>query len=69
MTRSSMASKRPGRARRPARQSAKAPTPGRTMREARRMVSGSAETATGAAPVSSAMRWKLFRAEWRLPLS
>ena len=55
---------------RPARQSAKAPTPGSTMREAARTGAGSAVTTIGPPrPVSAAMRWKLFSAECRLPLA
>ena len=69
IARSSIAAKRPGMARSPARQSAKAPTPGSTIRSAARTASGSPETATGPAPVSPAMRWKLFSAECRLPLA
>ena len=43
--------------------SAKAPTPGRTMRSARATISGSAVTAISAAPAA----FSAFRTDWRLP--
>ncbi len=68
ITRASIASNSPSRAISPARHSAKAPTPGSTIRSARATASGSDETTTGGRSPSRAMRWKLFSAECRLPL-
>jgi hypothetical protein len=63
-----MASIKPGTARMPAMQSAKAPTPGSTMRSARRTASASSVTVMAAlTPASAAARSKAFAADLRLP--
>jgi len=67
VTASSIASNSPVARESAARQAGKAPSPGRTMRSARTASSGREETRTRPAPVSAAIRWKAFSAEWRLP--
>ncbi|KAI1693807.1 hypothetical protein DdX_20448 [Ditylenchus destructor] len=62
-TRWSSASTMPGIARSPEAQAPNAPTPGRTMRSAFSTASGSAVTATSAAPAALSALWT----EWRLP--
>src|SRR4051812_25077348 len=58
----------PGKASRPRRQSAKAPTPGSTTRSAARTASGSSVTAMASVcPLSRAARSKALAAECRLP--
>ena len=67
-TASSSASIMPGTRASPALQSAKAPTPGSTMRSAVSTVSGSAVTLTASGePLSRAARSNALAAEWRLP--
>jgi hypothetical protein len=62
------ASTMPGTSYRPRRQSAKAPTPGRTMRSARATSAGSAETRTAVPGAASpAARSSALAAERRLP--